>query len=396
MYIYRLAHALGDAGHHNDVVHCMDSYYLQHPGEPEITFDEHPNVNRVGLHSKYGGLSPLATHQTGKPYFKREEIDRLLLQTRYDVVHYHNISLLGPDILRIHQTDPMWIKLYTTHEHWLICPNHVLWKFNERACEKPECLPCVLRARRPPQLWRYGGMLTRASREVDQFVSPSRFTAKMHHERGFSQPVDHLPYFIDRTDQDWQNPGPRPQENPYFLYVGRLERIKGVHTLIEAWKQVEDYDLLIVGAGNQGVELREMAAGTPQIKFLGARSQKELGNLYFHAIATIVPSITYETFGIIIVESFARKTPAIVRDLGALPEVVNDSQGGMIYNDNQELLSAVRKLGENPGLRYALGQNGYRAFIQTWTREAHKKMYFDLLDNLALRKYGHIPWTRGA
>lgn len=54
--------------------------------------------------------------------------------------------------------------------------------------------------------------------------------------------------------------------------------------------------------------------------------QSELGTLYFHALACIVPSITYETFGMIIIEAFARKTPVIVRDLGALPEVIHDSQ----------------------------------------------------------------------
>src|SRR5512139_2501318 len=74
MYIYRLAHALGGAGHSVDVIHCIDSYRMQHPGEPEVKFDEHLNVNRVGLHSRYGWLSPLATHQTGKPILKMKKI----------------------------------------------------------------------------------------------------------------------------------------------------------------------------------------------------------------------------------------------------------------------------------------------------------------------------------
>ena len=42
MYIYRLAHALGDMGHRVDVVHCVDSYKLLHPAEPELDFAEHP------------------------------------------------------------------------------------------------------------------------------------------------------------------------------------------------------------------------------------------------------------------------------------------------------------------------------------------------------------------
>jgi hypothetical protein len=80
--------------------------------------------------------------------------------------------------------------------------------------------------KRPPQLWRYTGWLKRMSAHVDQFVAPSRFTARMHAELGFPRPVAHLPNFIDVVDQDWRNPGPSPQAYPYFLFVGRLELIK--------------------------------------------------------------------------------------------------------------------------------------------------------------------------
>ncbi len=393
MYIYRLSHALGDAGHHVDVVHCVDAYHLLHPGEPEITFAEHPKVVRHGLRSGLGWVSPLASHQTGRPYLKLGPIKELLSARHYDVIHYHNISLLGPDILRLKPPDGRVIKLYTTHEHWLICPTHVLWKFNSRACEKPECLRCTLLAKRPPQLWRYTGLLAKASRQVDEFVSPSRFTARMHAERGFSEPVAHLPYFIERSDRDWQKPGPPPQERPYFLFVGRLEVIKGLHTLIDLWDQVEGCDLLVVGTGGYEGELRRQASRNPRIRFLGALSQEELGTLYFHAMACIVPSITYETFGIIIIEAFARKTPAIVRNLGALPEVIEDSQGGFTYQNEDELLEAIRRIASNPGLRNELGENGYRAFLKYWSREAHMVLYFELLAEVARKKFGEVVWA---
>jgi len=392
MYIYRLSHALAEEGHQVDVVHCLDSYHLLHPAEPEIQYDEHPNIHRHGLRSGYGGLSPLLTQQTGQPFLKRKQIQELLSNKPYDVLHYHNISLLGPAILAVQPENREVVKLYTTHEHWLICPTHVLWKFNSHPCEKPQCLPCTLLAKRPPQLWRYTGLLERMSQHVDQFVSPSRFTAEMHAARGFPQPVGHLPYFIHRADQDWQHPSAPPQVQPYFLFVGRLESIKGLQTLIEIWEHVPDYDLLVAGTGKQEGELRSQAGNNPRVKFLGPLTQRELGNIYFHAIATIVPSITYETFGIIIVESFARKTPVIVRDLGALPEVVRDSNGGFIYRDDAQLLDAILHLANSAELRHDLGENGYAAFIRMWSKEAHLEMYFDLITQIALKKYGRIPW----
>jgi len=136
-----------------------------------------------------------------------------------------------------------------------------------------------------------------------------------------------------------------------------------------------------------------MAADNPRIKFLGPLSQRELGALYYHAVACIVPSITYETFGMNSVEAFARKTPAIVRDLGGLPEVVRDSGGGFVYRTDEELLRAVEQLVASPALRDELGEKGYAGFVQSWCREAHLRSYFEYLENAARRKYGSVAWA---
>ena len=388
VYLHRLCHALGDAGHNVDVVHCLDSFRLLHPEPPRIPYPEHPRVTRHELHSSFGPLSPLLAQQTGRPFLKQAPLQRILDSKPFDVVHFHNISLLGPGTLKMLPSGPRPVKMYTTHEHWLICPMHVLWKFDSRACEKPECLRCTIQGRRPPQLWRYTGYLQGAAAHVDQFVSPSRFTAGMHAQRGFTQPVAHLPYFIERTDDDWRTPAPRPHERPYFLFVGRLERIKGLHTLIDAWREVTDLDLLVVGGGAEETRLRRQAASNPRIRFLGTRSQRELGALYVHALAAIVPSVTYETFGMILIESFARKTPVIVRNLGALPEVVEESGAGFVYDDNAGLLGAVRRIASAPALRNDLGERGYLTFLRRWSKEAHLEMYFNFLNGIRRRKFG--------
>jgi glycosyltransferase involved in cell wall biosynthesis len=392
MQLYRLSHALADTGHHVEVVHCVDSYHLLHPGTPEVQFAEHPGVIRHELRSPFGGLSPFLSQQSGKPWLKQKTIHEVLQSRDFDVVHFHNTSLLGPGILSVVPRNERAVKMYTTHEHWLICPTHVLWKFNREPCREPDCLRCTLMAKRPPQLWRYTGLLERMSSQVDQFVAPSRFTAGMHAERGFQRPVAHLPNFLERADDDWRNPSPRPHANPYFLFVGRLELIKGLQTLIAVWDRMPGYDLLAAGTGSYEPELLAMAATNPRIKFLGPLAQKDLGALYYHSICCIVPSVTYETFGLTSVEGYARKTPAVVRDLGALPEVVNDSGGGFVYRTDEELLSALTRLADSPGLRAELGEKGYQGFIESWCREAHLRQYFDFLDSIAERKYG--GWDR--
>jgi len=386
MYIYRLAHALGDQGHEVDVAHCVDSYQLLHPAPPHISFSEHPRVNRHELRSGLNGLGPLVAHQTGRPFLIAKQLRNLLAAKDYDVIHYHNISLLGPGVLRYSSPQNRAVKLYTTHEHWLVCPTHVLWKFDGAPCEKPECLKCVIAGKRPPQLWRHTGFLTKAAKHVDEFVSPSRFTARMHQDRGFPYPVGHLPYFLERCDQDNGLPVHRLQDRPYFLFVGRLEKIKGLHTLIEAWKKVKGCDLVIAGTGQEEVNLRAQASSNPAVRFLGPKTQKELGNLYAHAVACIVPSITYETFGVIIIEAFARKTPVIVRELGALSEMVQDSGGGLTYRTDEDLLKGVDQLVASPTLRNSLGKAGYEGYLRWWTREAHLEQYFGLIEGIKRRR----------
>src|ERR1700678_466363 len=72
MQLYRLSHALAKAGHHVDVIHCVDSYHLLHPAEPTAKFAVHPNVVTHQLRSGFGSLSPLLTQQSGRPWLKRK------------------------------------------------------------------------------------------------------------------------------------------------------------------------------------------------------------------------------------------------------------------------------------------------------------------------------------
>jgi glycosyltransferase involved in cell wall biosynthesis len=391
MYVYRLAHALADEGHSVDVVHCVDSYHLLHRGAPPLRVSEHPGVTRHALESGAGWLSPLLTQQTGHPLLKRRRLDAVLSSRRFDVAQFHNTSLLGPASLALPIAgDP--VKIYMAHEHWLVCPMHVLFKNGEGPCDEPSCLSCTLRGRRPPQLWRYTGQLQRFSRHVDVFLSPSEFSAGMHRKRGFSAALHHLPYFLDRVDDDWQRPGPRPQPGPYCLFVGRLEKLKGLHHVIPAWARVRGCDLLVVGDGTYGRELRDLAAANPRIRFLGPRTQHELGPLYAHALACIVPTDTYETFGFTIIEALARKTPVVARALGALEEVARLSNGALLFENGDQLVGAVESLQRDPPLARRLGEQGYETFTRLWTREAHLARYFGWLREAAMRKHGRVPW----
>ena len=394
-YVYRLAHELGDRGHLVDVVHCVDSYRLLAGREPSGEVPAHPNVIVHSLRSSLGWLSPVLSQQTGWPLLKGAAIQRVLDRPDrpVDVIHFHNVSLFGPGVLTMTNPRHASVTLYTTHEHWLVCPMHVLWKYNSRLCEKPTCFSCTLAAGRPPQLWRYTKLLSHAARQVDRFLSPSRFTARMHAERGFTQPVSHLPPFTMRCDTDRGEPAPRPHARPYFLYVGRLERVKGIDALCRAWAQISDIDLLVVGDGAERSRIDEVAAGNPHVVVRGAVPQEHLGPYYVHAIGVIVPSVVFEVAPTVVLEAFSRKTPVIARDLGGAAELVREGGGAeCLYETDAGLRQIVGRLAADASLRQTLGDAGYRAFEQQWTQEAHLAAYLAVIDEVAYRKFGVIPW----
>jgi glycosyltransferase involved in cell wall biosynthesis len=251
----------------------------------------------------------------------------------------------------------------------------MLFKFNREACTDRQCFSCTLLHGRPPQFWRYTDLVEQSVKHVDLFLAPSAFARDKHRELGLNIPTVELPYFSSR----WENceiKSSRSADGPaYFLFVGRLEKIKGVQTLIPLFRRYDKAQLWIVGAGEYEAALRRMAQGSSKIKFLGHQSGDRLRILYEQAIATIVPSIWYEVFGIIILESFARATPAIVRNIGGMPKIIEESGGGFVFNTDEELLHAMDRLIDDPGLRHKLGRQGNAALLQKWTADVYIPRY---------------------
>lgn len=386
VFIHRLSNMLARRGHEVDVIHCVDSYDLLANGPLPSGYPNEPGVTCHSLVSGTGSLSPFVTHQTGFPFFKGRRIRQILSAKSFDVIHFHNISLVGPMVLRYGSG----IKLYTIHDHWLICPTHVLFKFKREACEERSCLRCQLIYRRPPQLWRYTGMLRKTLRHVDGFISPSDFTRRRHHGAGLDIPIVTIPYGL-RSEAEELPPEAalnalRLPSRPFFLFVGRLEKIKGLQTVIPLFQKAGEADLVVAGDGDYAGELRHLAAGCQRIHFLGRITPAQLRGVYARAIAVVVPSITFETFGQVIIEAYAMRTPVIVRDLGPMPEIVAESGGGLVFHDDPGLLTAMDQLRTEPALRAELGEAGYRAYRSCWTEEVHLERYLGLIGDIQARK----------
>ena len=276
------------------------------------------------------------------------------------------------------------LKIYEAHEHWLVCPTHVLWRYNREICDARKCISCAISHRRPPQLWRNLKFFTRQLDHVDTFIAKSEFSRVKHKEFGFPKEMQVVPYFLpDKPEAQVKNNAPS-NDRPYFLFVGRLEKIKGLDQIIPAFVNYPHADLLILGTGEHESKLKLLAADIPNVKFIGRLDPEELSKYYKAAIALIVPSVCFETFGIILIESFREGTPVIARKIGPFIEIVNQCGGGLLFSDNNELIAALHKLQENPSYRYSMGQAARSGFETHWSEKAVLGNYYKTLLQAAL------------
>lgn len=382
-FVHGLSRALAERGHSVDVIHCGDAFRLL-SGEPSAAATDDPGVTVHRLESPFGPLSPIMTQQTSQPGLKEEQL-RELLARDFDVVHFHNISLVGG--LGVLGLSSAPCTLYTLHEHWLLCATHVFWKNRSKQCDRPTCFTCCLRSGTPPQLWRYTGMRVKSLRHVDQLIAPSRYTADRHKAGGVTQPISVLPHFsaIETTA-----PGPRPAlPDPYFLYVGRMTKSKGVETLAAAFAGSPEHCLVLAGAGELYAPLTQKHAQHSNLRFIGPVPQPELATLYAHARAVILPSLAPETFGLTVVEAACFNTPALVRrSAGGAVELIEESEAGFVYDDEEDLLRKVRLLANDEELARQLGEHSGAAYMRRFTLGKHLAGYFQCIDVALKQKRG--------
>ena len=138
IFVYNLANLLAQRGHHIEIVHDLDSYFLKEQQKRKGNFENHENVKIHRITSKVGWMSPLANYITGYPVFTANKI-KAILDNEFDLIHYHNITLIGgPSILKFGDA----VKLFTQYTYWLVCPTNYLFKFNQRICENKHCFIC--------------------------------------------------------------------------------------------------------------------------------------------------------------------------------------------------------------------------------------------------------------
>lgn len=378
-YVRSLARSLVELGHEVEVMASTDAYLLRSDDQGPSSPAEELGIKVHRLRHPAGAIAPLVSHQTGTPALYDKAFASFFAKP-FDVLHFHNISLMGaPGVLGRGQARA---RLLSLHDHWLICPTHVLWKNRSRACDRRTCFRCSIRSRLPPQLWRYTGLRDRSLAKLDRLLAPSQFTADMHRKNGVLAPIAVLPLFSSIAGG---GSGGKPVPNR-LLYVGRVTALKGVGNLVRLVADMPEIELVVIGEGDLSEELETRFGDRPNIRFLGKIDQQSLVHHYASAAAVVVPTIVPETFGLTVVEAAACGTPALVsKGAGGAPEIVRTTGGGMVYDGDSELKAAIRAIFQDEALRRRLGAEARAGYETCYTKDRHLDAYLRHVDELVQR-----------
>ena len=299
-----------------------------HPGSGEVVENRNGvRVYRLPIDNFYW---PFGREQKPNPFYRlawhiREiwnpaaarRIGKILDAETPDVVNTHNVC--GFSLAAWCEVKRRKVRLvHTLHDYYLMCPRCTLFR-NGRCCQK-RCLDCKLLTSKKRGL----------SRLPDAIVSVSQHALSEHVSRHYLENVHStVIYNIQRHAKSSFREKPDIRllsADLVFGFIGRVEQEKGIETLLEATKQLNqpNWRLKIAGRGlNDYIQNLRRTYVDSRIEWLGFTDSSEF---YSSVDAVVIPSLWAEPLPYVVVESLHAGRGLICSSSGGIPEIARLSQ----------------------------------------------------------------------
>jgi len=255
-------------------------------------------------------------HWTVAPLLLPLAIRRVHAATRFELLRVHSLRYIGPAALIARRRYRLEVPIVAHHHH-------------------------LDRSRLNPWIER------RVMLAVERVITVSRFSARQATD-ALGVPEEKLAVVYNGVDAKFR-PGRKPDRllqrfdlfgKPVVLFLGGLKSRKNLFMLLEVWREVvrerPDARLVIAGAGPLEPALRRRAArATPpgSVSFAGYVPEAEKVD-YYRVADLFVSTSALEGFGFTVAEAMACGLPVVVSNRGALPEIVEGGQGGVLCDPN--------------------------------------------------------------
>lgn len=317
------------------------------------------------------------------------KIRGLLRAKRYDVIHVQNFfPLISPSAYYAAKAEGVPV-VQSLRNYRLVCPVGTFLR-DGRICE--DCLgklvawPGIRHRCYRDSVLATGSVAAMVSinrllgtwwRMVDVYIALTKFGRDKFVEGGL--PPDRImikPNFVH------PDPGAGTGDG-FALFVGRLSAEKGVETLLAAWRRVGGrIKLQIVGDGPLRPRVEDAAREIDGVEYLGWQPRAGVTELMGQAEFLILPSEWYEGQPRVAVEAFARGTPVIAADLGAMREVIRHKVTGLLFRrgDSNDLAERVEWLHAQDEARARMRERARTEFEVLYTADKNYEMLMQVYE----------------
>lgn len=277
-----------------------------------------------------------------------QKLEQLLVEFAPDIAHLHvTYHQLSPSILWVLHRHRIPIVM-TLHDYKAVSPNYSLfvrgkiwfhaspWRaVIDRAVKDSyqKSLVCAF------ETWLH--RLIGSYALVGRFIAPSHFLIATYQKLGFPYPIEH----VSQPLAPFPTPPEPRSHGQYFLFVGRIAPEKGVATLLRAFAELPECQLVIAGSGPDESELRQTYQHLANVTWLGHVTGDALSQVFREAKALIIPSEWYENMPYALLEALGYGLPVIGSNLGGIPERLIEGQNGYLFEAGNvaSLVAAIRR-----------------------------------------------------
>lgn len=352
----------------------------------------------------------------------KKKMRKLIREQKPDLVYIMQMhNKISPSIVDAARAEGVPV-VHRISDFQYMCPNALFYndkvgvceeclKGNRMACVKNKCVlnSTVYSGIKMVAKWMHDVM--KIHERIDQFVVPSEFTYEKLHEYGIPyDKLNHIPTFFNLKEKN-----PKVEYKPYMLFVGRIEKQKGLKTLVKAFEELP-YELKIIGFSNDGYEDElKKYLGRPlgdsnigdnsiiygkygNIHFLGKKNFDEITPYLKTCLCTTVPSEWYDNFPNSLIESYAFKKAVIATDFGSLAYMVKtpttlllNRDDGPIedctglkfkYADIEDFREKIRWMFEHQDEAKKMGENGFKLIETIYSPETHYQTLMKIFEKL--------------
>lgn len=310
--------------------HEVAVYAMQYPENEKSEWSGYWPTNMTKLDAF---TRPFGARQVVK------EFTRLMDDFKPEVVHLNNIhTQLSPVIAKIAHEKGARV-VWTLHDTKLVCPCYTCTRDGQWCTECFTDKKAVIRHRCMPgglpgavigyleaQKWNKEVL----QEYVDLFLPPSKFMMDTCLEGGYSpEKFRVLCNFIDVTKvKGLKGEEVKRLKVDYYVYLGRVNEVKGVRTLCKAAAQL-DKKLIVIGGGELLPELQEAYKDCKQIEFKGQMQWEEFMPILRGARFMVLPAEWSENNPLTVIESQSLGTPVLGARIGGIPELIDEEGKGL-------------------------------------------------------------------